>query len=124
MAIRYMKKCSTNAKSQRNSSSHLLGFTLSKRQKIINGGKNMKKSKPLCTIGRNVNWYSHYGEECGDSLKNWKKNGHMTQQSHCWTYKPRKPELKEARVPQCSLQHCLQWPGHGSNLDVHWQTNG
>ena len=24
------------------------------------------------TIGRNANWYSHYGEQCGDSLKNWK----------------------------------------------------
>ena len=27
----------------------------------------------------------------------------MTQQSHCWTYTPRKPELKETRVPQCSF---------------------
>ena len=24
----------------------------------------------------------------------------MTQQSHCWAYTPRKPELKETRVPQ------------------------
>ena len=30
----------------------------------------------------------------------------MTQQSHCWTYTPRKPELKETHVPQCSSQHC------------------
>ena len=27
---------------------------------------------------------------------------------HCWAYTPRKQELKETRVPQCSLQHCLQ----------------
>ena len=27
--------------------------------------------------------------------------------SHCWAYTPRKPELKERCVPQCSLQHCL-----------------
>ena len=27
----------------------------------------------------------------------------MTQQSHCWAYSPRKPELKETHVPQCSL---------------------
>ena len=26
----------------------------------------------------------------------------MTQKSHCWAYIPRKPELKETRVPQCS----------------------
>ena len=51
-------------------------------------------------------------------LKNWKSNCHMTQQSHCWAYTPGKPELKETHVPQCSLH------GHGSNLDVQWQTNG
>ena len=27
--------------------------------------------------------------------------------SHCWAYTPRKPELKETCVPQCSSQHCL-----------------
>ena len=32
----------------------------------------------------------------------------QTQQSHCWAYILRKPELKETRVPQCSSQHCLQ----------------
>ena len=31
----------------------------------------------------------------------------MTQQSHYWAYTPRKPELKETHVPQCSSQHCL-----------------
>ena len=29
----------------------------------------------------------------------------MTQQSHCWAYTPRKPELKETRVP--SVHHAL-----------------
>ena len=38
----------------------------------------------------------------------------MTQQSHCWTYTLRKPEMKEIHVPQCSLQHYLQYLGHGS----------
>ena len=28
----------------------------------------------------------------------------MTQQSHCWAYTPRKLELKETCVPQCSSQ--------------------
>ena len=40
-------------------------------------------------------------------LKKLKQNCHMTQQSHFWAYTRRKPELKETRVPQCSLQHCL-----------------
>ena len=48
----------------------------------------------------------------------------MNIQEYCWAYTPRKPELKETRVPQCSSQHCWQKPGHGSNLDVHRQTNG
>ena len=30
------------------------------------------------------------------------------EQSHCWAYTSRKPELKETHVPQCSSQHCLQ----------------
>ena len=53
-----------------------------------------------------------------------KKLCHMTQQSHCWAYTTRKPEVKETHVPQCSSQHCLQQPGQGSNLDAHWKTNG
>ena len=48
----------------------------------------------------------------------------MTQQSYCWAYTLRKQELKETRVPQYLSQHCLQYPGHGSNLDVHQQMNG
>ena len=32
----------------------------------------------------------------------------MNQQSHCWAYTLRKPELKGTCVPQCSSQHCLQ----------------
>ena len=28
-------------------------------------------------------------------------------------------DLKDAKVPRCSLQYCLQQPGHGSNLNVH-----
>ena len=51
---------------------------------------------------------SNYEEQCGDSLKNWEQNCHMTQSSHCWAYSLRKPELKETHVHQCSLQQCLQ----------------
>ena len=35
--------------------------------------------------------------------KNWKQNFHMNQQSPCWAYTQRKPELKETRVPNV---HC------------------
>ena len=30
------------------------------------------KGTPSYTVGGNANYYSHYGEQCGDSLKNWK----------------------------------------------------
>ena len=62
-------------------------------------------------------------KQCGDFLKNWKQNCHMTQQSHFWAHTPRKPDLKETRAPQCSSQHCLSQPGHESNLDAHQQMN-
>ena len=75
-------------------------------------------------VGGNANQNNHYGEQCGDSLKNWKQNCHTTQQSHCWAYTSEKPELKETHVPQCSLQHCLQQLGHGSNLEVHSSASG
>ena len=64
-----------------------------------------RKGSPLNTVGGNANSCNHYGEQCGDSLKNWKQNCHTTQQSHCWAYTPRKPELKETLVPHCS-SHC------------------
>ena len=63
--------------------------------------------EPSYTVGGNANQHSHYEEQCGDSLKNWKQNCLMTQQSYFWAYTPRKPELKETCVPQCSSQHCL-----------------
>ena len=30
----------------------------------------MEKREPSCTVDANVDWYSHYGEQYGDSLKN------------------------------------------------------
>ena len=46
----------------------------------------MEKREPSCTVGGNVNWYSHYGKQYGGSLKNWKWSYHMIQQSHSWAY--------------------------------------
>ena len=33
----------------------------------------------------------------------------------------RKPQFKKTHAPQCSPQHYLQQPGHGSNLNVSQQ---
>ena len=43
----------------------------------------MEKREPSYTVGGNANQCSHYGEQCGDSLKNQKQNCLMTQQPHC-----------------------------------------
>ena len=40
----------------------------------------------------------------------------MIQQSHYWAHTLRKPQFKKTHVPQCSLKHYLQKPGHGSNM--------
>ena len=77
----------------------------------------MEKREPSYTVGGNTNWYSHYGEQCRDFIKNWEQNCYLTQQSCCWPHIPRKPELKEA-------QHYLQQLEHGTNLDIYQQMNG
>ena len=37
-----------------------------------NAEEDVRKREPSYTVGRNVNWYSHYGEQYGDPLKNYK----------------------------------------------------
>ena len=37
-------------------------------QQIINAVRGVEKRECSCTVGGNVNWYSHYGRQYGDSL--------------------------------------------------------
>ena len=41
----------------------------SKDLQIVNAREDVEKREPSCMVGGNVNWYSHYGEQHGDSLK-------------------------------------------------------
>ena len=41
-------------------------------QTII-AGEAVEKRKTSCTVGGNINCYSHYGEQYGDFFKNWGK---------------------------------------------------
>ena len=41
----------------------------SKSLQIINAGEGVEKREPSCTLGGNVNWYNHYGEQYGGPLK-------------------------------------------------------
>ena len=36
---------------------------------ITNAGEGVEKREPSCTVGGNVNWCGHYGEQYGGSLK-------------------------------------------------------
>ena len=41
-----------------------------KNLQTINAGKGVEKREPSCTVGGNVNWYSHNAEQYGGSLEN------------------------------------------------------
>ena len=40
-----------------------------KKASIKNAREGVENREHSCTVGGNVNWYSHYGRWCGDSLK-------------------------------------------------------
>ena len=84
----------------------------------------MEKRESSYTTGGNANWCSHYGEQCGDSFKKLGIEQPCDPAIPLLGITSRKPELKEKHIPQNSLQHYLQYLGHGSNLDVHQQMNG
>ena len=39
-----------------------------KKLQTINAGEGVEKRESSCTVGGNVNWYSHCGQQYGDSL--------------------------------------------------------
>ena len=85
MAKNYMKSCSTSliikwwlreckSKPQWDITSHLLEWLSSKREEIISVSEDLEKRKPSYTVGRNVNWCSHYGKWYEGSSKNKNRN--------------------------------------------------
>ena len=50
--------------------SHQLEWPSAKNPLTINAGEGVEKREPSYTTGRNVNLYSHYGEQYGSSLEN------------------------------------------------------
>ena len=41
-----------------------------KKSEIINAGEDVEEREPSYTVGGNINWDSHYGEQYGGSLEN------------------------------------------------------
>ena len=47
-----------------------MGMTIVKKSANNNTADAVEEREPAYTVGGNVNWYSHYGEQYESSLKN------------------------------------------------------
>ena len=93
-----LEKC--KSKLQWDTTSHCSEWPSSKSLQTINAGEDVEKRECSCTVGGNVNWYSHYGRRYGDSLKTRNK-------TTIWSSNPTPRHIK-THVFHCSLQHYLQ----------------
>ena len=68
-AQRYSLLEKYRSKLQWDITSHWSEWLSSKSLQTINAGEGVEKREHSYTVGRNVNWYSHYGKQYGSSLK-------------------------------------------------------
>ena len=99
---------------------------ISKNLQTINAGEDEEKRQPSCTAGKNVNWYNHYGEQYGDSLKKkprdkitiWPSNpttGHILWENH------NSKRHMYSSVHCSTIYNSQDMDGHGH---LHLQMNG
>ena len=70
-----------------------------KSLQIKNDGEVVEKREPSYTVGRNVNWYSHYGEQYGSSLKKQEESHHMTLKSYLGKYPEKTIFQRDTCIP-------------------------
>ena len=102
-------KC--KSKPQWDITSHLLQWLTSERQEITNGSEDVEKRETLYTVGRNVNWYSHYGKqlEVSQEIKN-RTTIQSSNPTSVWdTQRKWNHYLKEIIVLPCPLQQAKVW---------------
>ena len=51
----------------------LVRMAIIKTLQTINAGEGVEKKEPSRSVGGNINWCSHYGEQYGGSLKTLKR---------------------------------------------------
>ena len=53
-----------------------------KKLQMVNAGENVEEREPYCTVGGNVNWYCH----CGEQYERFLKKIRVAIWSHSWVY--------------------------------------